>query len=167
MSKIHQSRKESSKPIIAQAQLDRRRLLIGLSRGLLLAATALVIDQVVRFLSFEPPRANSSVIPIGQPKDYPKDTLTYVETARAYVGHDEKGLYALDAVCTHLGCLVEKGKKDGFKCPCHGSRFDGAGRPKTGPATKPLQYLSLWLDETGQLMIDRAQSVEPALRLTF
>ena len=33
-------------------------------------------------------------------------------------------------VCTHLGCipLDESGEFGGWFCPCHGSRFDLAGR---------------------------------------
>jgi cytochrome b6-f complex iron-sulfur subunit len=48
-------------------------------------------------------------------------------------------LRALSAKCTHAGCIVEWQKgEDLVKCPCHGSRFDAAGRVFGGPATKPL-----------------------------
>ena len=71
------------------------------------AAVSAVIVQTVRFLSFQPPDSESSIVPLGQADSYPRDSLTYVAEARVYVGHDSNGLYALDAVCLHLGCLVE------------------------------------------------------------
>lgn len=58
--------------------------------------------------------------------------------ARADSGH--KDLLVMEAVCTHLGCSpVEKlaigpdpemgeNSQGGFFCPCHGSKFDLAGR---------------------------------------
>lgn len=58
------------------------------------------------------------------------------------------------AICTHLGCVPQHEKETevdwggGFFCPCHGSRFDLAGRVFDGvPASKnlevpPYSYLS-------------------------
>lgn len=46
---------------------------------------------------------------------------------------------ALDAKCTHEGCIVEynsKAKK--IECPCHGSEFALEGKVLKGPADKPL-----------------------------
>lgn len=51
----------------------------------------------------------------------------------------ETELRALSAKCTHAGCFVEwQEKAKELHCPCHGSRFDGAGKVLTGPATVPL-----------------------------
>jgi cytochrome b6-f complex iron-sulfur subunit len=166
MNKNHRTQEHSRASNVESNRLNRRRFLTWLTRGSLAAAAALIIGQVVRFLSFQPPSANPTVIPLGQSNDYPRGTLVYVAEARAYVGRDAGGLYALDAVCPHLGCLVEQGEDDGFTCPCHGSYFDAAGQVQTGPATEPLGHLHLWLDQDGQLMIDRAQPVEPTVRLT-
>lgn len=41
------------------------------------------------------------------------------------------------ATCTHQGCPVTPADS-GFRCPCHGSTFDGNGQVTGGPATKPL-----------------------------
>ncbi|MEV4051870.1 Rieske 2Fe-2S domain-containing protein [Amycolatopsis sp. NPDC049688] len=41
------------------------------------------------------------------------------------------------AACTHQGCPVTPADS-GFRCPCHGSTFDGNGQVTAGPATKPL-----------------------------
>jgi thiosulfate dehydrogenase (quinone) large subunit len=41
------------------------------------------------------------------------------------------------AACTHQGCPITPADS-GFRCPCHGSTFDGDGQVTGGPATKPL-----------------------------
>lgn len=149
----------------ASKHLNRRRFLSGLTRGVLVATALLVIDQVARFLSFQPASNDGKVIPVGKPNDFPFGGLTYVPEARTYVGRDAHGLYAVDAVCPHLGCLVEPEKDGTFVCPCHGSRFASDGQAEVGPATKPLRHLRLWMENDGQLMIDRTQPVEQTTRL--
>lgn len=47
--------------------------------------------------------------------------------------------YALNAVCTHLGCVVPWNKAENkFKCPCHGSQYSPTGAVVRGPAPLPL-----------------------------
>jgi thiosulfate dehydrogenase [quinone] large subunit len=41
------------------------------------------------------------------------------------------------AICTHQGCPITPAGS-GFRCPCHGSTFDGNGQVTGGPATEPL-----------------------------
>ena len=56
------------------------------------------------------------------------------------VYRDESGdLHAVDAVCPHLGCLVQwnDGERT-WDCPCHGSRFELDGRVINGPANADL-----------------------------
>jgi cytochrome b6-f complex iron-sulfur subunit len=147
-------------------RLNRRSFLTLLAQGSVAAAITAAVVQSIRFLSFQPPDSESSIVPLGQPDSYPRKSLTYVAEARIYLGHDGDGLYALDAVCTHLGCLVEPHEDGGFMCPCHDSLFDDEGRALSGPATKPLQHLYLWFDEEqGQLLVDRSEPVEPVVRL--
>ena len=148
------------------SRFTRRSFLTLLAQGSVAAAVTAVIAQTVRFLSFQPPDSESSIVPLGQPDSYPRHSLAYVAEARVYVGHDGNGLYVLDAVCPHLGCLVEPNEEGGFICPCHDSLFDEEGRALSGPATQPLQHLYLWFDqEQGQLLVDRSEPVEPAVRL--
>ena len=49
---------------------------------------------------------------------------------------------AFSLTCTHLGCRVA-GAEGGFACPCHGSRFDAAGAPVSGPARASLRRVPL------------------------
>lgn len=47
--------------------------------------------------------------------------------------------YALNAVCTHLGCVVPWNKAENkFMCPCHGSQYNSEGKVIRGPAPKSL-----------------------------
>lgn len=69
----------------------------------------------------------------------------------------KKDILVVIGICTHLGCVplykpdansVEPGWEGGFFCPCHGSKYDMAGRVYKGvPAplnlvVPPYQYLS-------------------------
>merc|ERR1719335_281675 len=47
--------------------------------------------------------------------------------------------YALNAVCTHLGCVVPWNRAaNKFMCPCHGSQYDETGKVVRGPAPLSL-----------------------------
>ncbi|GAB4818552.1 hypothetical protein N2152v2_005598 [Parachlorella kessleri] len=47
--------------------------------------------------------------------------------------------YGLNAVCTHLGCVVPWNKAENkFMCPCHGSQYDARGKKVRGPAPLSL-----------------------------
>ena len=65
------------------------------------------------------------------------------EAVAAYRDPDG-GLHCVSATCTHLGCTVEfNAAETSWDCPCHGSRFDVAGRVLTGPAVDPLSPIDL------------------------
>lgn len=76
--------------------------------------------------------------------------------------HDEiivisKGeeLRAYSAVCTHLGCLINRAEQNELVCPCHGSRFDSRGRVVKGPAQKDLPKLNYTLDKEKNMILIR------------
>jgi cytochrome b6-f complex iron-sulfur subunit len=47
--------------------------------------------------------------------------------------------YGINAVCTHLGCVVPwNAAENKFKCPCHGSQYDATGKVVRGPAPRSL-----------------------------
>jgi len=49
------------------------------------------------------------------------------------------GDYGINAICTHLGCVVPWNVAENkFKCPCHGSQYDSTGKVVRGPAPLSL-----------------------------
>merc|ERR1711918_287323 len=47
--------------------------------------------------------------------------------------------YAINAVCTHLGCVVPWNRAaNKYMCPCHGSQYDPTGKVVRGPAPLSL-----------------------------
>jgi cytochrome b6-f complex iron-sulfur subunit len=47
--------------------------------------------------------------------------------------------YGINAICTHLGCVVPWNKSEAkFMCPCHGSQYDETGKVVRGPAPLSL-----------------------------
>ena len=47
--------------------------------------------------------------------------------------------YGINAICTHLGCVVPwNNGENKFKCPCHGSQYDSTGKVVRGPAPLSL-----------------------------
>jgi len=56
--------------------------------------------------------------------------------------------YGINAVCTHLGCVVPWNKDEKkFKCPCHGSQYDATGKVVRGPA--PLSLALAHAEDVG------------------
>jgi len=65
-----------------------------------------------------------------------------------FVTMSPEGPTALSLECTHLGCLVRP-SREGFTCPCHGSRYAADGRVLGGPAPRPLARVPLRKTEDG------------------
>lgn len=58
-----------------------------------------------------------------------------------YVIVDDESVrnYGLNAICTHLGCVVPWNVgQSKFMCPCHGSQYDETGKVVRGPAPRSL-----------------------------
>jgi len=59
----------------------------------------------------------------------------------------ESEVAALDATCTHLGCLVAwDADAKVFKCPCHGGIYDKDGVVMDGPPPEPLMKVATKID---------------------
>ena len=91
--------------------------------------------------------------------------VVYLESGQVWLFQDSGGYYAVDAICTHLGCTVYAQPDSSFQCRCHGSQFAADGRVLVGPATVPLRFLQLSWDG-GRLVVDRALQVDPSVRLS-
>jgi len=56
--------------------------------------------------------------------------------------------------CPHLGCRISAVENGELVCPCHGSRFDLAGKNLKGPANRSLQKLDYIRDtSSGEFII--------------
>ncbi|KAL2472612.1 Cytochrome [Forsythia ovata] len=56
--------------------------------------------------------------------------------------------YGINAVCTHLGCVVPWNKAENkFICPCHGSQYNNQGRVVRGPAPLSLALAHADVDD--------------------
>ncbi|MFF4843492.1 Rieske (2Fe-2S) protein [Streptomyces collinus] len=76
--------------------------------------------------------AGTSEIPVGGGKVFKEQKVVVTQPAKG----DFK---AFSAICTHMGCTVNKVANGTIDCPCHGSRFEITdGSVAHGPATKPL-----------------------------
>jgi cytochrome b6-f complex iron-sulfur subunit len=141
--------------------MDRRRFVKTGTRSLAIAGVGACVFGF-RYLSpnvlYEP----SPVINIGKPEHYRAGSVTLDAKNAIFVVREAQGFYALSAVCTHLGCLtVFKAESGEIACPCHGSTFRRDGTAIAGPAPKSLPWLKMWLDDDGNLQVDRSSSVTP------
>lgn len=56
--------------------------------------------------------------------------------------------YAINAVCTHLGCVVPWNRAaNKYMCPCHGSQYDATGKVIRGPAPLSLALAHIVIGE--------------------
>lgn len=150
----------SEKP---SSTLSRRGLLAGLANLAWVIPSALGVSQLVRFLGYAPPVDQVVRVALGGPADLPP-LPAYFEQGRVWLHRDAGGYFAADAICPHLGCVVELEGGQGYQCGCHGSRFAGDGRVMNGPAAQPMRFLLLIWQE-GQIVVDRSTPVDPTFRL--
>lgn len=130
--------------IQAEIRTSRRSFLNILLGLVLLAGIGGVINTVVRYLwpskeiiggggtggTTTIPLAE---IPVGGSKTVRHQGKPYV------VVHTAVGIFAINAVCTHLGCIVYWSKdKKVLACPCHAAYFALNGSVISGPPPAPL-----------------------------
>lgn len=105
------------------------------------------------------PESNPKV-KIGLLDDFPPGSATYLSEQSLWVFHNDKGeLYAISAVCTHLGCIVKRQEDGRFLCPCHGSAFAANGKVIMGPAPRPLDWPELSVAPDRRLVVNKRRTV--------
>jgi Rieske Fe-S protein len=142
---------------VKEAGLDRRQFFVKVGLGSIAVAAAGTAAFAYEFLSpnvlYEP----SPIVNAGKPQQYPPDSVTLDPATAIFVVNSAQGFYALQATCTHLGCLTAWKPELGLiACPCHGSMFKPDGTKVAGPAPRPLPWLRTWLSDDGDLMVDRS-----------
>jgi menaquinol-cytochrome c reductase iron-sulfur subunit len=96
-----------------------------------------------------------------KPEEYPEGA-TFLPELRVFLIRKGNSFRAVSAVCTHLGCTVNRNADgSGFHCPCHGSQFNENAVVTGGPAPKPLPWFLVALSRDGRIMIDASQPVAP------
>lgn len=107
--------------------------------------------------------------------DIPLNALA-LETGRdLLICHDALGYYAMSSLCSHTLCPFDQPPNGpvlitdvvgpeqtyrpndlayGFRCNCHGSRFDGEGKVTQGPATNPLLHYRMRIAADGSIFVD-------------
>ncbi len=135
--------------------LSRRALFtqIGVAACAVAAAGSglVTLDYLKPKVLFEPPTSFVA----GTPLDFAEGVVRFNKEKKAYVIGTSNGVYALSAVCTHLGCITRyKSDEKLIACPCHGSRFDLEGNVTNGPAPRPLPWLDVTEDASGNLVVD-------------
>jgi len=159
---------DETKPANAADAVDRRQFFLKLGLGSLSIAAVGTAAFSYHFLQpnvlFEP----SPVVNVGNPDRYSLDSVTLDVNSGIYIIHSQEGYFSLSAVCTHLGCLTAWKPELGIiACPCHGSKFHRDGTKIEGPAPRPLPWKRIWLNEDGDLLVDRSTDVPPLQRDSF
>ena len=100
------------------------------------------------------------LIVLGDPRKFPVDTFTFLEEHNLFVYRDHEGIKAVSAICTHLGCILER-SMEGFECPCHGSCYSIEGKVVSGPAPRNLTWYGISRGAGGKIEINLGKSVPP------
>ena len=143
--------------------VNRRSFLSFASLGTFFAAIGTAVAGILRL-------PNPAVLPgpvrrfkLGAPEQFAVGTETAFADQSLVLFRDEDGFYAITSTCTHLGCTVAR-SKEGFACPCHGSRFDARGRVVGGPAPRPLPWLEVGRSANGDLVVNADNEVPEGTR---
>jgi cytochrome b6-f complex iron-sulfur subunit len=137
-----------------------RRGFLQITLGWLAATFAVTASAIasVRFLVpnvlYEP----SLLFKAGKPDDFPEVSVTFIEDERVFLVRKGNTFRCLSAICTHLGCTVNRAEK-GYHCPCHGSYFDDQGKVESGPAPHALPWFQVSLSKDDRLLVDKSQPV--------
>lgn len=120
------------------------------------ASAAAAARYMIPNVLYEPDRRYKAL----KPEDYPEGA-TFFPDLRVYLIHKGNNFRAVSAVCTHLGCTVNRNAEgNGFHCPCHGSQFSENGVVTGGPAPKALPWFLVALSRDGRIVIDASQQVK-------
>ena len=142
-----------------------RRAVLRLAWVGIIAASALTIEPLVKYLTSKEDRLQSPLVAYNKPLVENSDWQN-TSNSRVWVKRDSLGVMALVATCTHLGCEVHYlHEKKEWLCPCHGSIYDVEGRPISGPALKALPRVAVELKPDGSLMINTSKQVGMEIRL--
>jgi cytochrome b6-f complex iron-sulfur subunit len=152
-----------------QENLSRRKFFVTAGNAAIgiaaLGSLGVSLDFLAPKVLLELPRR----FVIGVLANMQPNSVIFDPEHRLIVFRDKQGyFYALSAVCTHLGCIVEwkeagiPGHPEGvIACPCHGSIFNKTGDVIKGPAPRPLDRFKLYLEDD-RVIVDMTETVSGA-----
>lgn len=136
---------------IETPRVGRRNFLASLLGLSFLATLAGVLTPVIAFL-WPPERgagAGGERVSAGTTADLPagKAKIVSVANKAILVMNTGEGIKAVDATCTHLGCIVFWNEKQQvIACPCHAAYFTANGAIISGPPPAPLPVVSVQVE---------------------
>ncbi|MBE0648149.1 MAG: Rieske (2Fe-2S) protein [Bacteroidales bacterium] len=149
---------EEEEPNVVSRRMFFRHLSWSLLSFAGLAAVPFVLSSVIPRKVIENKRVR-----IGRPGDFPINRMIFLPKPRLFILRDHKGIAAMSAVCTHLGCVVDQ-DTSGFQCPCHGSCFNQGGMVKSGPAPRNLPWFKVITLPDQSLEVNLHRTVSPETR---
>ncbi|MEK7269434.1 MAG: Rieske 2Fe-2S domain-containing protein [Planctomycetota bacterium] len=116
---------------------------------------------VLRFFASNDASAVSPVFKAGRPEDIREGEVRedFKRGRRVYLVRSGDRIFALSAICTHLGCTTNwLSSERKFKCPCHGTGFRPTGENFEGPAPRSLERFRVTFSDDGQILVDMSRS---------
>jgi nitrite reductase/ring-hydroxylating ferredoxin subunit len=132
--------------------VSRRSFLSLAAIGSFFAAMGTAVAGILRLPSPAVLPGPARHFKLGPPEQFSARSETPFSEQNLVLFRDDQGFYAISTTCTHLGCTVAR-SKEGFACPCHGSRFDNRGNVIGGPAPRPLPWLEVSRAANGELIV--------------
>ena len=104
---------------------------------------------VVRYLE-PPPERTQGAVRVGELESFPVGTVRSVLVGErpVLVIRTADEVRAFSAICSHLQCVVAySSERKQIECPCHGGVYAIDGRNLAGPPPRPLDELTVTIDE--------------------
>lgn len=144
-----------------------RRDFLGLAAfGTAILASLGALAGGLRFVKSDAYSEESKKFKIGKIENFPVGIVKKMDDKNVFIFSDENGLFAISAICTHLGCIVYP-SEFGFQCPCHGSKYNKDGNVIGGPAPRPLEWFEISQEVDGALFVDAGKAVPQGTKYLF
>lgn len=142
--------------------MPRRQFLISLALAWATFAAA-VGGGLAALFAFMVPRIDFTridIFKVGPPSNFAPSTVdeSFKAAHRMWVVNHDSRIFAIQAVCTHLGCTpnwMDSERK--FKCPCHGSGYTIDGINFEGPAPFPMRRYEVTLSDDGSIVVNEGR----------
>jgi cytochrome b6-f complex iron-sulfur subunit len=142
--------------------MPRRKFLMSLALawGTFAAAMGGGLSALFAFMVPRVDFTKIEVFKVGPPTDFASNTVdeSFKAAHRIWVVNHEHRIFAIQSVCTHLGCTPNwMDSEHKFKCPCHGSGYTIDGINFEGPAPFPMRRYEVSLADDGQIVVNKGR----------